>query len=397
MLWQCLLASLLVVAGYALCALYSGNLKVAFLGGLTTWLFGTIGSSVRPQMLGYLFLAGLLLAIELGRRRGSGWFFALPPLFAVWVNCHGSFALGLIVAWLTLACTFVELEWGLLASRRWTSGRRTAFGIAFGLSIAALFLNPVGFRQITYSWDVMFAQHIGTAQVSEWQPPHFDETRGIALLAAGCLILLIPLLRRVQLTVQELLVVALGFGLAIQHERMLAVFGILAAPVLCRLLADAWDQYDPDRDRMLPNAVLMALSLGVMVLFFPSRQQLSRLVEQDTPVKAVNFINLNGAQLPGNMLNEYVYGGYLIWAAPSHKVFIDGRSDVFEWTGVLEEYGKWATLQADPQVLLDKYRIGFCLLSVDSPLTRVLPLLPEWKKVYSDEMSVIWARSPAGA
>ena len=32
------------------------------------------------------------------------------------------------------------------------------------------------------------------------------------------------------------------------------------------------------------------------------------------------------------MLNEYVYGGYLIWAAPENPVFVDGRADIFEWT-----------------------------------------------------------------
>src|ERR1700679_968441 len=52
MLAFCLSASLLVVAGYTLCALYSGNLKVAFLGGLITWLFATIGLSIRPQIIG---------------------------------------------------------------------------------------------------------------------------------------------------------------------------------------------------------------------------------------------------------------------------------------------------------------------------------------------------------
>jgi hypothetical protein len=105
----------------------------------------------------------------------------------------------------------------------------------------------------------------------------------------------------------------------------------------------------------------------------------------------VDFINRSG--LSGNMLNQYVYGGYLIWAAPRHKVFVDGRGDVFEWTGVLEEYGKWVTLQADPNILLNKYQIHFCLLPADAPMSNVLPLLPGWTKVYSDEMAVIWAKS----
>jgi hypothetical protein len=391
MLSFCLLASLLVVAGYTLCALYSGNLKVAFLGGLITWLFATIGLSIRPQIIGYLFLVCELLVIYLGRSRNSRWFFALPPMFAIWVNCHGSFFLGLIVLGATLACVFVELEWGLLTSHRWKRDQRNTLSIAFVLSIAALFLNPIGLRQVTYPMETLLNQTQQMKAVAEWQPPHFDDIRGVALLAVAGLILLVPLLRRSQLRLQELLFLAFGFGLAIQHERMLFVFGILAAPILCRLLADCWDRYEPDRDRPFVNAVVAAILLCVVVGFFPDRQQLASQVEQGNPVKAVDFINRSG--LSGNMLNQYVYGGYLIWAAPRHKVFVDGRGDVFEWTGVLEEYGKWVTLQTDPNILLNKYQIHFCLLSADAPMSHVLQLLPGWTKIYSDEMAVIWAKS----
>ena len=40
----------------------------------------------------------------------------------------------------------------------------------------------------------------------------------------------------------------------------------------------------------------------------------------------MNFLNHSAAQ--GNkivLLNTYIWGGYLIWAAPTIKVFIDGR------------------------------------------------------------------------
>ena len=97
--------------------------------------------------------------------------------------------------------------------------------------------------------------------------------------------------------------------------------------------------------------------------------------------------------LSGPMLNEWVFGGYLIWAAPEHPVFIDGRGDVFEWAGVVDEFGKWATLQTDPNALLDKYGIRFCLLSRESHMATVLQLLPGWKQIYSDNVSVILARS----
>jgi hypothetical protein len=92
------------------------------------------------------------------------------------------------------------------------------------------------------------------------------------------------------------------------------------------------------------------------------------------------------------MLNEYVYGGYLIWAAPERKVFIDGRADVYEPAGILAEYGKWATLQEDPRALLDRYGIRLCLLSRQHPMSHVMPVLAGWKLVYSDELSVVFAR-----
>jgi hypothetical protein len=76
---------------------------------------------------------------------------------------------------------------------------------------------------------------------------------------------------------------------------------------------------------------------------------------------------------------------------------MDGRTDVYEWSGFLGEFGNWATLQSDPNALLQKYRINFCLLTRQSPMARVLPLLHEWKIVYSDNNSVILMRTAHGS
>jgi hypothetical protein len=91
MLWLCFFTASLLVAGYYLCRIYSGNAKTGFLGALTIWLFAGIGLSVRPQMIGYLLLVVECLLLHLGRTRTPRWFLGLPPLFAIWVNCHGSF------------------------------------------------------------------------------------------------------------------------------------------------------------------------------------------------------------------------------------------------------------------------------------------------------------------
>jgi hypothetical protein len=142
----------------------------------------------------------------------------------------------------------------------------------------------------------------------------------------------------------------------------------------------------------LPNTILICGSLGLSLLAFPAPRALSSQVRNGNPVGAVDFIRRE--HLAGNMLNEYVYGGYLGWALPGQKVFIDGRADVYAWTGVFEDYGRWATLRDDPNRLLDKYRIDWCVLSRSSPLTRVMSYLPRWEERYSDSSSVIFTRRP---
>ena len=231
--------------------------------------------------------------------------------------------------------------------------------------------------------------------MDEWQPLVFDNARAFGLLAVAGLTFLLTLTRRCKIRLEELLLVALGFGMAVRHSRMLFVFGVIVAPVLCRMLSDAWDRYEFSRDRIAPNAFVMLLGAAVIVLAFPDRDQLDSQVKNANPVKAVEFIRRTG--LSGRMLNEYGYGGYLIWALPEHKVFMDGRADVYEWTGVLDEFAAWTLLREDPNILLNKYRIDFCLLSKDAPMSRVLPYLPGWKSIYSDERSVIFRLNRSGS
>jgi hypothetical protein len=390
MLWLCFFASAIFVAGYIFCWLYSRNAKVAFLGGVAIWLFSTVGLAIRPQMIGYSFLIVELLLLHLGETKNPRWFLALPPLFVIWVNSHGSFFLGLALAGVALFSSFFQFRAGLLTSSRWDPRRQKILAGAIALSFAALFLNPVGLDQILYPVMTMFHPSIGLSEVQEWQALQFEDVRAFALVGTLVCIFLAVIVRRTELLWRELIWLALGTWLAASHRRLLFVFGILAAPVLSRLLSTAWEGYDAEHDRPVPNAILIAASLLTIFLAFPRPMLLEKQVEEHSPVKAVKFIK--SAHISGNMLNDWVYGGYLLWAAPEHPVFIDGRGDVFEETGVLQDFGDWATLRSDPNELLKKYRIDFCVLARQSPMVKVLSLL-NWKIVYSDNNSVVVAQN----
>jgi hypothetical protein len=390
MLWLCVVPSILFVLLYALCSVYSGNAKVALVGALTGWFFATVSLTIRPLLIGHTCLVLELLLIHLARTRDRRWLLALPPLFAIWVNCHGSFVVGLLVLAVYWGCSFFDLSLGSLVCRRWPAKDRRWLGWTGVFCVPALFLNPVGVRFVAYPFIFFFTQSHGMSYVNEWRPLDLSEGRAIGLFAVAGVVFLMALIRRSELRLEELVLIAMGFGMAVRHQRMLFVFGILAAPVVTRLLSGAWERYDPRRDLRVANAVLMLGCVAVMFAVFPNRANLQRQVAATSPVRAVEFIRREG--LRGPMLNEYEFGFYLIWALPEQKVFIDGRSDVYDWNGVFDELARWARVEENPTLLLNRYGINYCLLLKGTPMTHVLPFLPEWKQAYADNVAAIFVR-----
>jgi hypothetical protein len=390
MLFQCAAVAALLIAGYCFCSVYSGNAKVSLIGALIVWFFAAGGFAIRPQLLGYLCLVLELFILYRGATRSHKWYFLLPPLFAFWVNCHGSFLLGFFIACLLLACSYFHFEANGVQSFPWTVQARRSCALALVLSVAAMFLNPVGIRQILYPLDAMLHQPLNTGLVEEWRPLLLTSARGIGLVLIFVCILFLVIERRSKLFLHEILLLAIGTWLALSHQRMSFVFGILVAPVVSRLLSSSWDSYEPERDHPIANAVLITAALLIAGAVLPSRAHLIEQIRKQNPVAAVDYIHTH--RVSGRMLNDWGSGGYLIWAAPDHPVFIDGRGDVFEWTGVMSDFGNWATLQSDPRTLLEKYQIDFCLLARDAPMSHVMPLLPGWKMAYADDTAVIFVR-----
>ena len=141
--------AILLIAGYVLCWLYSGNAKVGFLRALIICLFATSVLSIRPQLIGYYLLIMELLLLHLGHTRNAKWFFWLPPLFALWINCHGPF-LGLGIGAVVLLCSFTNFRMGPFAPSLWEPRTRQMLALALSLSVAALWLNPVG-RKLVFT------------------------------------------------------------------------------------------------------------------------------------------------------------------------------------------------------------------------------------------------------
>ena len=81
-------------------------------------------------------------------------------------------------AGLTIASGLVEGEWGLVVARRWTSGELKKLLLAFAASLAALFVNPFGYKLVLYPFDLLFRQPSNMKHIEEWHSVDFSNGNG---------------------------------------------------------------------------------------------------------------------------------------------------------------------------------------------------------------------------
>lgn len=377
-LWLFLLAGAIVAISYAVCYRYCGNARAAAIGGFMTLFFGTVGFTIRPHLIGYLFLSIELLLILNNR------LWLLPPLFLIWVNCHASYPVGLAILALTVLAKLDRRT-----SVRAALQRRRGEIACFLACLAALLLNPQGWRLILYPFDTLFRQKDNLGFVTEWFPLTLQDPRGLALALIVAALGVAALTGRARASWFELSILCPVTFLALQHTRMVFLFGILAAPIVSRIAADLIPR-KPHKDHLPTNAFVLLMTALLTALAIPTPAQLRQKIESAEPAKAVDFIR--SAHLTGPMLNEYNFGGYLIWTLPDHPVFIDGRADLYDWSGVLPQYRDWFLLREPPTKLLDEYKIAFCILDTSSAPAHAMSALPHWRKAYSDQVATIFIR-----
>jgi hypothetical protein len=100
-------------------------------------------------------------------------------------------------------------------------------------------------------------------------------------------------------------------------------------------------------------------------------------------------------ETPGNMLNTYNWGGYLIWSLyPDQPVFIDGRTDLYALNSqVLEDYVKIHWIRPGWSQVLSDYDIGYVLTERLGLLDVAMSGASGWEQVYRDDLAVIYFQS----
>lgn len=385
------LGSAIMLALYALMTVRSRNSKAAFVGATVLFLLASVSFSLRPQMLGYLFLILTLLALERFRQGKSQAVWLLPVIMLLWVNTHGSWIIGMGAIFVYWMSGLWEFEIGALQATPWTERERRTISFAFLLCMAVLPITPYGSRIAASPFEFAFSLPLNVTSISEWQSMPFSLPIGKLFLALVIGLVVIQVVRQFGWRLEELALYLFGTMMACLHVRFLLLFVPFFAPVLASMLARWVPRYDARKDKFALNiAMMLGICIG-MIHYFPSRAKLYENVSKTFPVGAIEYMQAHS--VPSPMFNDYGFGGFLILSdGPGRKVFIDGRADVYERGGVLADYLHIARLKPGALAMLRNYGIQSCLLQRDEPLSTVLSSLPNWKRIYTDNVSSLFVR-----
>ena len=353
--------------------------------------------SPRPQMFTFFFSAvSVFLLFEL-KRKGRDRLWLLPPLLWLWGNCHGGFIIGFILLGAFALGEWINGRFALGESR--VPPRKIAKLLRITLlSLALMPLNPLGLQVFAVPFNTI---GIGGLRnyIQEWQSPDFSQPQ-----TWGCILLLVALLGAIsacrrRLDATESILVIATLCLALVSGRNLSLFAVFAAPIASIHIDEALSRKGwriPRRIRESPrrvaiNLTLIALvALGTMfhIVYVASDKTIEKALLLNFPVNAVR--HLNASPLGGALFNSYNWGGYLIFAAPQHPVFIDGRTDLYR--DFLDDY---VTVFGDDswRSLFEQWDIRIALIESATHLAMQLDAAVEWRREYADDRASIFVRS----
>jgi len=337
----------------------------------------------RPHMLALplmvAWVATLIRAVD--EKRAPPW--QMLPLMILWANLHGSFTFGIAMIGVA-AC---EALWNaphtelLRVVRQWI-----LFGV---LALAAACINPYGPEMILVTFRTI-ALGQALSIITEWRPQDFNHLGPFELIMlAG---FGVALYRGVKLPPLRILMVFGVLHLGLSQSRHADLLGLLAPIFLARPLAEQLGSLAARRALADTRLGLWAAAIAGLMLIAVTGYSASRHdivpAANITPAKALQSLD---AAKAGPILNDYSFGGYLDFVGI--PPFIDGRGELYGAAFTLR-HDRALKLENLPDFLrlLDEFKFGSTLLATGTPAIALLDRLPNWQRVYSDDIAVVHKR-----
>lgn len=346
---------------------------------------------VRPMIFSTILFSALLYVLLYRKDLIK----LLPLLFLLWANLHPDWMLGLFI--LAVYALFDLLEKRRLDLELILTGL---------LSGAATFFTP-------YLWHLHVSLLRESSQLSfitvrEFLPYHALDDRFVSLaFSVGLVAVSVASLKKqlgwwyVFITVFFILM-SFRFVYFYRHVFLIGLFPVaLYFGELCSEFFRVLNEKERHKVKVVTFFVGTSFVLFMGTIFAVNVNTALAIdrwsVTGEYPHGAVQYLKMN--PIPGNMLNDYNWGGYLIWHLPEHKTFIDGRMPAWR-TDSEFLYGKYhklggAVRSGDKETaleILDDEKIQFLLFPKDTEFKEFLTVIGNWETVYEDDTAVIIKR-----
>lgn len=359
---------------------------------------------VRPQLAGMVCSTALLCLLT-GRRFPTWGWVAVPALFAVWANVHGSFPVGVAMLGAFAVGRAVDV---LRRTGRFDAVVRDAATrrhlLLLQLAVAATLINPYGLG--LWAEVVTFARNKNLDELAEWDPLTLRMRQGQFAAAAAIILAVLARVtpRRISAT-EFLLHLGLG-GATLWTSRMIVWWAPVAAWSIALHANAAYYRFvggrlhlEPVERRSLWTATAFGLVVvsamltpfGAAVLHGRKGNEATGLSRQ-TPIGAVEYLRKNPPQ--GQIFNSYEFGDYLTWAGPPGlKIFVNSHAHLVP-EEVWQHYFTVVNGTARWEETLEQYGVNTVVVDAGRrrDFIRTLKRNEEWKLGYEDNTASVFVR-----
>jgi hypothetical protein len=387
----------------------SGSWRITALVVALLGLMITNNLIVRTQMWAWLpFTASYIVLKRYSEGKLSWhWLLFCPISMILWVNVHGSYILGLIIAG---AFFLGEALRNLFKQENALNLHQIVWiGCTGILSGLAVLINPRFTGIITYTINLL-TDPPSQKLIGEWQSPTPQGLSNIFFYISILVFIIVLAYSKYRLTLTEIILFGGFLWLAWSGQRYVVWYGLISMPILARLIKDL----PIKTPAFVPQKNWINLALAIM-LFIPTIAVQPWFVEQfplpatywqqvlrespagpligiETPVAAADYLKSHPG---GHLFNEMGYGSYLIWAVPEQGDFVDSRVELFpydQWMDYID-----VNNGTNYNEILTKYGVDRILLDKKLQPNLAASLLNDrlWNLEYDDQYAQIWSKTSA--
>lgn len=363
----------------------------------------------RPQIFTYLLLAAILMLLTRDNYRGRAMLWITVPMFALWANLHGGFVIGLGVMGLYAimrggqeiaagrgAARFFHLA--AITSACIVATLLTPYGAGSWLSVLHTIGNPTMLGAIN-EWQPLISATIAEYHVAHVPFLYDLSVFGIFFATLGTIVFA-PSTDDLALVAIATVLIASAF---VQVRNvplgMMAAMIPLARHTTLALRARRKPGCDcPAASRRgITFAGEIVIAIAALALAAETGLFSRRLgLTEPYPAGALAFMRTH--DLSGNMLCEYSWNDYVIFHDwPRDKVFLDSRFEMIYPRRIIEAYLAFAFDRPGAAQTLSGFPNDFVLINPKSVAADVMASAAQWRLIYSDSDSTLYARRDSRA